>query len=146
MSAANHSAPGAAAKRPPCSIDAPVGGTAKHGSKRAPASVAAPHVGRDLDRLMQRVLGDIRATLGLASGLHELFALRLAEAEQQLVLLGKSTSGDGTDYYRQRNHTADLRTWVGVLAALKERADYAESAADSAAERIGYAVRRRGVQ
>jgi hypothetical protein len=51
---------------------------------------AAPWLGEPRQHLAAR-LGNARATLGLASGLRELFALRLAEAEEELARLGKST-------------------------------------------------------
>ena len=119
----------------------------KHKAKRAPASVAPLHGWENLDSIMRRGLADTRAALGLANGLHELFALRLAEAEEELSRLGARSSDDGPDQYiSHKSRTQDLRTWVGVLAALKERAESAESDAREVAERVGYAVRRGGAQ
>ena len=143
MSAITHSAPAAQGQRAPCSIDPPVRPAA---TRKAKATIAPPHGWQNLDRIMRRGLADSRAALGLAKGLHELFALRLAEAEEELSRLGKSTNGAGAGYGEQHRHTEDLRTWVGVLAALNERAESAEDAAREAAERVGYAVRRGGSQ
>jgi len=114
---------------------------------KAKATTAPLHGWQNLDLVLQQGLGNARAVLGLASGLHELFALRLAEAEEELSRLGAKPSDDGDNrYFQQRSRTQDLRTWVGVLAALNERAESAEDAAREAAERVGYAVRRGGSQ
>jgi len=111
--------------------------------RKAKATTAPLHGWRHLDEIMRRGLADARATLGLASGLCELFALRLADAEEYLARLGKSSGDDaGPRYARQLRLTEDLRTWAGVLDALKQRADCAESAATRAAERVAYAARR----
>jgi len=40
--------------------------------------------------IVRRGLADTRAVLGLASGLHELFALRLANSEEELARLQKA--------------------------------------------------------
>jgi len=113
--------------------------------RKAKATIVPRHSWTNLDHLLRRGLGDARATLGLANGLHELFSIRLAEAEEDLSKLGKSSGDDvGPRYSRQLSCTQDLRTWVGVLDALKLRASWAENAAAKAAERIGYAVRRGG--
>jgi len=111
------------------------------------ATTVPLHGWRNLDEIMRRGLANARAALGLASGLHELLALRLAEAEEDLSRLGRSTGDDaGPRYVQQLRHTEDLRTWAAVLAAIKDRATRAECDARSAAERVGYAVRRGGSQ
>jgi len=114
---------------------------------KAKATAVPLHGWRHLDEIMRRGLGDARAALGLANGLHELFSIRLAEAEEEMARLGRSSGDDvGPRYCRQIKCTEDLRTWVGVLAALKHRSSQAERAAEVAAERIGWAVRRGGSQ
>ena len=113
---------------------------------KAKATAAPLHGWRHLDRILRAGLADSRAAQGLANGLHQIFALRLADAEVELSRLGKSTNGEGVRYPQHKIHTEDLRTWVGVLAALKERADCAEDAAREAAEReIGRASCRERV-
>lgn len=113
--------------------------------RKAKATIVPLHGWQNLDNILQHGLVNARATLGLANGLHELFSIRLADAEQDLTALGRRTSdGDGSRYAQQIRRTEDLRTWVGVLAALKERAFWAESSAEKAAERVGHAARRGG--
>jgi hypothetical protein len=96
---------------------------------------------------MQRGLADARVAQGLANGLHELFARRLAEAEEDLVSLSKSTAANAADLYnRHIIYTEDLRIWTGVSAALKERANRAEDAAREATARVASAAARGGGQ
>ncbi|WP_428673813.1 hypothetical protein [Reyranella sp.] len=114
--------------------------------RKAKATTPPLHGWQRLDEIMRRGLTDARATSGLASGLHELFAIRLAEAEENLAMLGRSSDDTGPRFAQQLRRTEDLRTWVGVLAALKERASRAESFAGKAAERVGWAVRREGAR
>lgn len=105
---------------------------------KAKATTAPRRRDANLEHFLQQGLADARAVLGLANGLHALFAIRLSEAEVDLARLGKANADDNYDRYRlQVARTADLRTWVGVLDALKDRAFFVEGAAKRAAEHVG---------
>jgi len=50
----------------------------------------------------------------------------------------------GVELSLQEIQTANLRTWTGMLEAIKDQAERAASFGGSAAERVGYAARREG--
>jgi uncharacterized protein YukE len=69
----------------------------------------------------------VRASSGLATALHSLYAAKLEEAEADTERLGKRCGDDaGAAYTRQCHHTQELR---GVVAILETLDDTLENAA-----------------
>ena len=71
----------------------------------------------NLDSILQRGLVNARATLGLANGLHELFSIRLAEAEEDLSIRASGANGELSPE-EVESRIAELREWETACDAV----------------------------
>ena len=112
---------------------------------KAKATIVPLHGWRNLDEIMRRGLVDARATWGLANGLHELFSIRPADAEEEMARLGRSFGDDGSRYSRQIKCRGSAYTGRRVGCA-QAACLLGRERRRKAAERIGWAVCRGGAQ
>jgi hypothetical protein len=103
------------------------------------ATKATPALGVESQGLVAHIAHglspEVRASSGLATALHALYAAKLEDAEDETERLGKSCSEDvGAAYARQVYRTQELRGLVAILATLEKTLTTATGRADRIAE------------